>query len=292
MLDFKKKLFFVLLVLSIFLFFLSFINFQSIKKNKLNIVVTNGAVYDFVRNIANDKVNIIRLDYYNDLSKNKKISLSLNDLEKLNSANLILKIGFDFDNWLDDNFKGRYYYLYNKVFLIKDEDEANPYYWLSIKNAQIIIRDINQILKSYDPNNSFYYDKKTYDYLLKLKELEEYANNNLNNLKNKKLVIITHPSLKYLLKDYEIKTIEIDKLNEIKASEVLKLVKLIKDNQIKVIFSEKNLIFNDFLVQIINLYDLKLYFLDSIISIDPETSYYNLMKENFDKIKEALSENN
>ncbi|GIW66441.1 MAG: metal ABC transporter substrate-binding protein [Candidatus Parcubacteria bacterium] len=295
MLRLEKKLFTIFLFVSFVLFFLSFVNFNSVikkNKNRLNILVTNGAIYDFVKNIGGDKINLLKLTFLNKEGHMHNVELMPQDIITLNSADLVFKIGYGIDDWIDKylvNTTKTVYKLDDGVNLIKDKNNINPHYWLSIKNAKIIVKNINKILKINDPNNSFYYDKKTFDYLNKLNELEDYALNKLNPLINKE-VIITHPAFDYLFNDYGIKVVAViysDELKEMSAREILDLSKKIKEEKIEVIFVEKGLVTN-FTKQISDLFNLKMFFLNPIEVINDSESYYNLMIENINTIKKAL----
>lgn len=292
--NFEKKLFIIVIFISFILFVLSFVNFRTILKNenKLKIIVTNGAIYDFVKNIGGDKIEIVKLSFLGSKSHIHDIELLPQDIIKLNSADVILKIGFGIDDWLDKYLKHsqiKVYYLNNNIKLIKKNNKINPHYWLSIRNSIIILQNINKILNDLDPKNSFYYNKKTNDYFLKLNELELYAQNTLKNVSQKK-VIITHPSFDYLFNDYGISVIAniySDELKDLLPQEILNLGKVIKNENIKSIFVEKGFV-TDLVNQIAKIYDLKMYFLNPIEVIDENESYYDIMKDNIKIISKAL----
>lgn len=292
--NFEKKLFIIVIFISFILFVLSFVNFRTILKNenKLKIIVTNGAIYDFVKNIGGDKIEIVKLSFLGSKSHIHDIELLPQDIIKLNSADVILKIGFGIDDWLDKYLKHsqiEVYYLNNNIKLIKKNNKINPHYWLSIRNSIIILQNINKILNDLDPKNSFYYNKKTNDYFLKLNELELYAQNTLKNVSQKK-VIITHPSFDYLFNDYGISVIAniySDELKDLLPQEILNLGKVIKNENIKSIFVEKGFV-TDLVNQIAKIYDLKMYFLNPIEVIDENESYYDIMKDNIKIISKAL----
>jgi zinc transport system substrate-binding protein len=295
MFNLERKLFIILIIFSILFFILSFFNFDKYLRDthsKIKILVTNGALYDFLKNIGGDKIEIIKPSFLNQSGHIHDIELLPQDVIKIKSADVILKIGYGLDDWLNDKItddKVKIFQLDKGVKLIKENNQINPHYWLSIKNAQIIVNNINNILSQLDPQNSFYYHKKTNDYLLKLKELENYALENLKELKDKK-VIITHPSFNYLFNDYQIKvafTLYSDELKELTAKEILELAQIIKKEKISIIFVEKGFLTN-FVNQIIKIYNLKPVFLNPLEVIEDNESYYGLMRENIYLIKNNL----
>ncbi len=294
MLKLENKLVIFFIVISLLLFIFSFLNFSSLnkEKNKLRIVVTNGTFYDFVKNIGGDKVELLNLSFISQGGHIHNVDLLPQDISKLNSADIVLKIGYGLDDWINkyiNNPQIKIYELNKGVELFQENNIINPHYWLSIKNAKIIIKNLNNILNSLDKKNSFYYNKKTNDYLTKLNELEELAKNKLTNL-DKKTVIITHPAFNYLFKDYNIKigaTIYNDELKDLLPQDILNLGKLIKNEKIEIIFVESGFVTN-LVSQIANIYNLKIFSLNPVEVIKENESYYQLMKNNIETIQEAL----
>ena len=293
----KKEWFLVIILfLLIILFFIPTKNFNpSIEKDEkriLNIITTNGAIYDFVKNIGDDKISLLDLSFLFQKGHMHEVELLPKDIIKINSADVLFKIGYGIDDWIDNylinNKKIKIYQLDKNVDLIKENNKINPHYWLSIKNAKIIVRNINEILNTLDPQNSYYYNKKTKDYLKKLDELENFAKDNLSLINNK--VIITHPSFDYFFNDYNIKIVAkiyTDELKDLTPQEILNLSKLIKNENINVIFIEKGFS-SDIVQEIANIYELAIFPLDPIEVIENQKGYYNLMMQNIEIIKRAL----
>ncbi|MCS7184049.1 MAG: zinc ABC transporter substrate-binding protein [Patescibacteria group bacterium] len=283
MINFKKKLLIFLLVISFFLFTLSFINFNSLKKNKIQIIVDNPIIYDFVKNIGDKKIDLVFLDKLSNFGK-----------EKLNNPYLIL-INNNFSP-PDNNFKE--YIFSNIYFLIKNEEllkinnnKNNFYYLFSLDNSLSVIEKLNNFLVSIDKKNKYYYDKKAIEYISQIKELRNFVKNSLKNFENKK-VITTHPSFFYLLDNFKIKSdniIYIDNLKKLSPSEILNLGKMIKKNKIEIIFIESSNEENHFIYQLANIYNLKIYSLKTLEEIDNNLSYYDLMKKNFNTIYQAFN---
>ena len=163
---------------------------------KLNIVVTIFPEYDWVKNIVGDKANItLLMDNGADLHNYQP---SASDIVKIKNADLFIYVGGESDEWVedieDDNL--------NAISLLEiigdnakeeelvegmqgeeenhhDEDvdeEEGPEYdehvWLSLKNAEIIVPEIEKEIVKLDSENKEFYELNTELYLTKINDLD------------------------------------------------------------------------------------------------------------------------
>ena len=181
-------------------------NMANTADEKLNIVVTIFPEYDWVKNIVGDKANItLLMDNGADLHNYQP---SASDIVKIKNSDLFIYVGGESDEWVedleDDNI--------NMISLLEivgdnvkeeelvegmqgedeektsEEDEEGPEYdehvWLSLNNAQVIVKKLDEEIEKLDAENKEFYELNTKLYIDKIKEL----NSKYNKLANEKTV--------------------------------------------------------------------------------------------------------
>ena len=181
-------------------------NMANTADEKLNIVVTIFPEYDWVKNIVGDKANItLLMDNGADLHNYQP---SASDIVKIKNSDLFVYVGGESDEWVedleDDNI--------NMISLLEivgdnakeeelvkgmqgedeeetsEEDEEGPEYdehvWLSLNNAQVIVKKLDEEIEKLDAENKEFYELNTKLYIDKIKEL----NSKYNKLANEKTV--------------------------------------------------------------------------------------------------------
>jgi zinc transport system substrate-binding protein len=295
----KNKL--ILYFLVIILIFLSLsllgslINFKkNIEKDKLNIFVTVGAVYLLTKEIGGNKVALNAPNIIFQKGHAHDVELLPSDINNINNANVILLIGYNFDNWILDYIKNtntKIFYLNNNITpILYAKNNINPHYWLSLENSSKLAVNIYNILSTIDPKNRIYYQKNLDNFIYKLDELKNKYKNLFKNLSNRN-IIITHPSFDYLSKDlgltiiFTLKNLE---GQDILPKEVLKLSKLIKEKNVKVIVIEEGFQ-DDFSLQVSKIFDLKVSYVDPMeILKNNELTYIQILQKNLDSIYNSL----
>ena len=171
-------------------------NMANTADEKLNIVVTIFPEYDWVKNIVGDKANItLLMDNGADLHNYQP---SASDIVKIKNADLFIYVGGESDEWVedieDDNL--------NAISLLEiigdnakeeelvegmqgedadeeehhhDEEEGPEYdehVWLSLKNAEIIVPEIEKEIVKLDSENKEFYELNTELYLTKINDLD------------------------------------------------------------------------------------------------------------------------
>lgn len=85
----------------------------------------------------------------------------------------------------------------------------DPHIWLSPRNAMIQVRSICDGLMRVDPAGKDYYANNRDNYIIKLKELDNYLNSTFAGTKKKKFVVL-HPAWTYFARDYGLEQIAIE----------------------------------------------------------------------------------
>ena len=120
------------------------------------------------------------------------------------------------------------------------EAHADPHVWLNPMLAITMARNISDALIDMDKANKDFYLKNFQKLMNDLLAFDESAKNELAGLKNRKFVVY-HPAWGYFAAHYDLEQISIERNGkEPKIDEMASTVKMIKDENIKVIFADPN----------------------------------------------------
>lgn len=246
------KIFNKILLGSLFLIFSIF----SFGKDKLKVGVTLQPYYSFVKNIAGDKLEVlpvIRLDLYDSHSYQPKPE----DIKNVNNLNALVVNGvghdefiFDILNATDNKDKIKVIYSNKNVSLmpiagtLSSEKVLNPHTFISITTSIQQVYNIAKELGEIDPANKDFYIKNAREYAKKLRKLKTDALSEVQSLTNLDFRVATlHGGYDYLLSEFGIDVkavIEPSHGAQPSASDLQKVIAVIKKEKIDVIFGEKN----------------------------------------------------
>lgn len=213
----------------------------------------------FVKQIAGDLVNV---NIMVDKGKGPETyEPSIKQLKSLSKSDVYFFIGIPFENaWLE-RFKGvnpnmKIVQPLQKgileEYLAKYEDNDNhhdhekhysdekhhhhsPHIWLSFVLSKAHAKQIAQTLIEIDPKNTQIYNKNLEKFLSEIDEAYEDSKKMFEN--NKKSFLVFHPAWEYLANELNIKEYSIEKEGkEAKINHTKKILNIIKQNNIKVIF--------------------------------------------------------
>ena len=120
------------------------------------------------------------------------------------------------------------------------EAHADPHVWLNPMLAITMARNISDALIAMDKANKDFYLENFQKLMNDLLAFDESAKNELAGLKNRKFVVY-HPAWGYFAAHYDLEQISIERNGkEPKIDEMASTVKMIKDENIKVIFADPN----------------------------------------------------
>jgi zinc transport system substrate-binding protein len=155
---------------------------------KINVTVTVFPPYDFVRQIAGDKVNLNLL--LPPGAESHSFEPSPRDIITVQNSDVFIYVGGESDVWVDrilesmntDNMK--ILAMMETVEAVEeeivegmeeDEEEESAYdehVWTSPTNAMLIVNAIAGLLSEADPANADFYWGNTIDYIIKLADLD------------------------------------------------------------------------------------------------------------------------
>lgn len=307
-----KKIFLSFCFSFVVLFLTSCSNNAIDDNNKIKVVTTLFAPYDFSLNIAKDKAEISSIVPFG--SSTHDYEPSVNDIKKINEADIFIYTGKFMEKWVDRILNN----ISNKKLIVIDvsknislknieeshlhNDKSNhhssvePHIWTSIKNAIIMVENISDAFVSFDSQNKDFYINNKNEYINKLKLLDlEYRS--LSSIK-KPVIFTSHFPFFYLFNDYNIPYISVfDSFSEDSEPNpklIAQAISKIKDLNIKYIFKEENdsirvsdIIKKDTKTEILNL--------NSAHNISDEKikngiDYLYIMKNNLKTLKGALLE--
>ena len=231
-------------------------SFSVMAKDKLKIGVTLQPYYSFVANTVKDKAEVIpvvRLDKYDSHSYQPKPE----DIKRINELDVLVVNGvghdefiFDILNAADRKKEIKVIYANKNVSLmpiagsIRGEKVMNPHTFISITTSIQQVYNIAKELGDIDPANKEFYLKNSRDYAKKLRKLKADALNEVKKLGNIEIRVATlHGGYDYLLSEFGIDVkavIEPSHGAQPSAADLEKVIKIIKNEKIDIIFGEKN----------------------------------------------------
>ncbi|MGN1195109.1 MAG: metal ABC transporter substrate-binding protein [Acutalibacteraceae bacterium] len=194
--------------------------------DKLNVVCTIFPQYDFCREIAGDKIDLVLLlDSKTDLHSFEPTS---EDIMKISNCDLFINIGGESDDWADDVIKSSQNSSLSVLSLMdtvetheeealegqqeeedeedeEHEHEQDEHIWTSLKNAEKMTNAITDKLCELDNENAEYYKSNCSAYTEKLSELEKQYAECVDTAKTKTLLFADRFPFRYLAEDYDLK---------------------------------------------------------------------------------------
>ena len=190
---------------------------------KAHVICTVFPQYDWVRNIigsdSNVKVSLL-MDSGADLHN---YQTNANDLYAISTCDLFIYIGGESDKWVADALKNPANKERKALALIdvidpiegehheeehheegheEHEHTADEHVWLSLRNADIMIAEITELLAAIDPDHAEAFRQNAADYSAKLLELDRKYLSCVGGAKRTELLFADRFPFSYLAKDY------------------------------------------------------------------------------------------
>ena len=204
-----KKIMILLIVV------LSSLNFADVKA-----VATTSLIYDLVKNVGQDKVDVDYLCRGNQDPHFLEVMPSY--MLKLRNADLVFKVGLDLEKWLPQLIDGSRNTNVQVIDLSQDVQKkevpttkmdarygdvhpyGNPHYYMDPLDVKIMVNEIYNALVSQDPGNADYYKKNADDYIKKLDAKIVDWNKKMEKVKGEPIIFF-HSSWVYFADQYGIK---------------------------------------------------------------------------------------
>lgn len=255
-----KKWFKGLSILAIMMFVLSGCNnTNSSKSDKVEVVTTYSIIYDIVKNVGGDHVEIHSLAPIGS-NPHEYDPLPL-DVQKTTDADAVFYNGLNLEAgnaWFDNLMKtagktGKDAPVFKVSEGVKakhlttkgKESEEDPHAWLDIRNGIIYAENVRDALIKVDPKHKEDYKKNAEEYISKLEELHQSAVESFNKIpKEKRLLITSEGAFKYFSEAYDFEAgyiWEINSENQGTPQQVSTVVDFIRSREVKVLFLETSI---------------------------------------------------
>jgi zinc transport system substrate-binding protein len=283
---------------------------------KINVVATIFPPYDFVREIAGDKVNLTML--LKPGAESHSYEPSPQDMIKVQNCDVFIYVGGESDAWVEriigsmDTSHMEIVTLMDCVEVVEEvivegmeeeeeEEEAEgPEYdehvWTSPKNAKLIVQKIAGVLKQRDPANTAEYERNAASYLAKLTDLDASFQAMINGAKRATFIFGDRFPFRYFADTYGLSYFAAfpgcSTETECSAATIAFLIDKVRAEKIPVVFHIElsNEKIADAICEETGARKLLLHAVHNISQRDFDLgeSYYTLMSKNLPNLREAL----
>lgn len=292
---------------------------NSSNSDKISIVTTGFASYDFARQIAQDKANVTML--LKPGAETHSYEPSPQDIITIQKSQMFVYCGGESDEWVSnvlmsmDTSKINIVKMMDCVDLVQeeikegmqeedkeesqsnDDPEMDEHVWSSPINAKKIVQKMSDDLCKIDSANSSVYKANTKDYLEKLTKLDKQFRNVIDNAKRKEIIVGDRFPFKYFCKEYGLDYYAAfpgcASETEASSTTIAFLIDKVKQDKIPVVFHIE--LSNDQMAEsICSATGAKCELLNAVHNVsqsdfDNGVTYIDLMGHNVDVLKVALN---
>lgn len=242
---FKKIIAFFLVVLSV----------VSFAKDKLKIGITLQPYYSYVANVVEDRADVVPVIRGDQLDPHS-YQPNFDDIKKLQDLDILVVNGIGHDEFVFDMLKAsenkkikiinanKNIALMPVAGSLAKEKILNPHTFISITASIQQVYTIAKELGAIDPENKDFYANNAKNYAKKLRKLKADALNEVKDIKALDFRVATlHGGYDYLLSEFGIAVkavIEPAHGAQPSASDLKKVIDVIKKEKVDVVFGEKN----------------------------------------------------
>ncbi|MDR1212362.1 MAG: metal ABC transporter substrate-binding protein, partial [Spirochaetaceae bacterium] len=283
---------------------------------KINVVTTIFPPYDFVREIAGDKVNLTML--LPPGAESHSFEPTPQDIIRIQNCDVFVYVGGESDAWIErilesiDTENIEIITFMDCVDVVEelvvegmqdeeegaDEEEVeyDEHVWTSPRNAKLIVQKITEVLKERDAPNAALYDRNTASYLAKLTELDASFQSMISGARRKVFIFGDRFPFRYFADAYGLSYYAAfpgcSTETECSAATIAFLVNKVRAERIPVIFHIElsNERIADAICEETGAKKLLLHAVHNISrrDFDRGESYYHLMTQNIQNLREAL----
>jgi manganese/iron transport system substrate-binding protein len=219
---------------------------------KFRVVTTFTIIQDIAQNVAGDHAVVESITKPGaEIHDYQPTPL---DIVKAQDADLVLWNGFGLERWFEKFFQN----VKDVPSVVVSDSvtpmgisegpyngKPNPHAWMSPKNALIYVENIRKALVEHDPANADAYDRNADAYAAKIKALDEPLRKRLSAIPAPQRWLVTSEgAFSYLARDYDMREAYLWPINadqQGSPQQVRKVIELVRDNGIPVVFSESTI---------------------------------------------------
>lgn len=285
----KHKFIFLLILPSLFLP-------SCQKQQEENIIYTSFyPLYDFTKRIVGDKFDVFNITPYG--SEPHDYEPKAKEIVKMTKAKAVFIHGLELENYassLTSVLKKKVHIVSNDISTLNINNTVDPHTWLSIPKAIKEMENITNIICDIDKENENYYKANFNTAKESFLSLDKEYREKIQTLNNKYLVV-SHAAFGYLCDEYGLTQVYVSGLSpdeEPTAKGLENIIEKVKEYNVSTIFYEE-LVSDEISKKIASETSVKVEVLNPLEGISKEDEengkdYLSIMKENLDKIMEAL----
>ncbi|WP_297377375.1 zinc ABC transporter substrate-binding protein [uncultured Helcococcus sp.] len=235
----KKKVYMILLALVLVITGCTSSNNKD--NEKINVVASFFPVYDLIKRVGGDKVEVNNLTQTGDAHS---FEPGIKDMENISKSDLLAINGAGFEGWIDQIKSSQpdlqVLDLSEDLDLIEVDGHTDPHTWLSVKNPQLMLEKIKDKLIELDKKNEAYYNENYQKALEEFKTVEKKYDEELSKYKGRAF-IAPHAAFNYLLQEYDLEQVGIEGINSVNepnAARMKEIVDIMKNKNINTVFYE------------------------------------------------------
>lgn len=275
---------------------------SSAEVEKIPVSVTFNAMKEFVEAVGKDKVEVATI--IPDGTEPHDFEPKAQDLAALSNAKIFVYNGFGMEAWVDDAIKsannsslitveaskGAEPIQNTEEEEIEEHGQYDPHLWLSLKGAELEVKNIKEALVSADPSNKEFYETNCNDYVAQLEKLYTEYQGKFQSVK-KKSFVTGHAAFGYLCRDFGLEQNSVEDVfaeGEPSAQQMTELVKYCKENQVTTIFAEE-MASPEVSKTLADEVGAKVETIYTIEGGEDDKSYLERMEDNLSKIYDSLA---
>ena len=282
-----KNIFLIIIIL--FSIFTCSNNDSKNTSGKLTIYTSIYPIYDFTKKIGGEKITVYNMTKAG--AEPHDFEITSKDMANLSKADLFIYNGGGMEHWIDSVKNALNIKYVDSSSNINNENNLDPHFWLSPKNAKIQMENIRNGLIEIDSENKNYYESNYNLYANRLDEIDNKIRNSLSNIKNRNLVL-THPAFGHFCKEYNLNQIAIAR-DEADPKAMAEIITFVKNNNVKAIFYEE-FSSSKLVDSIAKETEIKILTLNPIESLSEENieageDYFSIMEKNLISLLDGLN---
>lgn len=277
-------------------------NTSTVEAEKIPVSVTFNAMKEFVEAVGKDKVEVATI--IPDGTEPHDFEPKAQDLAGLSKAKIFVYNGFGMEAWVDDAIKsannsslitveaskGAEPIQNTEKEEIEEHGQYDPHLWLSLKGAEVEVKNIKEALVSADPSNKEFYETNCSDYVAQLEKLYTEYQGKFQSVK-KKSFVTGHAAFGYLCREFGLEQNSVEDVfaeGEPSAQQMTELVKYCKENQVTTIFAEE-MASPEVSKTLADEVGAKVETIYTIESGEDDKSYLERIEDNLSKIYDSLA---
>ena len=275
---------------------------STLDSSKLQVSVTFDAMKEFVKAVGQDKVEISTI--IPDGTEPHDFEPKAQDLVGLSTAQVFVYNGLGMEAWVEkavsaaNNTNLVTIEASNGADAIENADpgeieehgQFDPHLWISLKGAELEVKNIKDGLIQADPYNKDFYKTNCDDFVTQLESLYNEYNEKFQSVE-KKSFVTGHAAFGYLCRDFGLEQNSVEDVfaeGEPTAQQLSELVKYCKANNVTTIFAEE-MASPDVSQTLANEVGAKVETIYTIESAEDGMTYLERMQSNLAIIYESLT---